>query len=147
MQKTLIKIATTFTVIMLVVLPILSVSAATLDPWGGGDSTITEATLGNSTGLGNSDPRTIAARVINIALGFLGIIAVVIILLGGFKWMTTGGNEEKVEEAQKLIKSGIIGLIIILAAWGIASFVVDAIVTGTGASTGGTGAAEALPIE
>ena len=61
--------------------------------------------------------------MINIILGFLGIVAVVIILLGGFKWMTAGGNEDKVGEARKLITAGIIGLIIILASFAIASFV------------------------
>jgi len=82
-------------------------------------------------GLGNRDPREIAASIINVALGFLGIVAVVIILLGGFKWMTAGGGEDKVAEAKKLIGAGIIGLVIILAAWGIAKFVVDKLYTAT----------------
>jgi len=82
-------------------------------------------------GLGNRDPREIAASIINVALGFLGIVAVVIILLGGFKWMTAGGGEDKVAEAKKLIGAGIIGLVIILAAWGIAKFVVEKLYTAT----------------
>ena len=67
------------------------------------------------------DPEASARRltsIINVALGFLGIIAVVIVLMGGFKYMISGGNEEKVGEAKKLIVSGIIGLAIILSAWG-----------------------------
>lgn len=88
--------------------------------------------IGNAIGLGETqDPRIIAANVIRVLLGFLGIIAVIIILFGGFKWMTAGGNDEKVGEARKLMTQGIIGLIIVLAAWGIASFVVDAIFTAT----------------
>lgn len=83
------------------------------------------------TGLGNSlqqgDPRTIVAKIINFALGFLGVIAVALILFGGFKWMTAAGNEEKVTEAKKLLGAGIIGLVIILAAWAIASFIINAI--------------------
>jgi len=86
-------------------------------------------------GLGNRDPREIAASIINVALGFLGIVAVVIILLGGFKWMTAGGGEDKVAEAKKLIGAGIIGLVIILAAWGIAKFVIEKLYTATGAGT------------
>jgi len=49
------------------------------------------------------------ANIINLVLGFLGLIAVVIILIGGFKWMTAGGNEEKVGEAKKLLIAGLIG--------------------------------------
>ncbi len=106
---------------MLLLVPVVSVGAAT-----NLDTGINK--VENVIALGNTEPTVVAARVINIILGFLGIIAVVIILLGGFKWMTAGGNEEKVEEAQKLIKAGIIGLIIILAAWGIASFVINSLV-------------------
>jgi hypothetical protein len=90
-----------------------------------------EDDLRGTTGLGNKDPQALAASVINVLMTFLGIIAVVIILLGGFKWMTAGGNEEKVEESKKLIRAGIIGLVIILAAWGIASYVVNTLVTTT----------------
>jgi hypothetical protein len=83
------------------------------------------------TGLGNRDPRDIAARIINIALGFLGILAVVIILIGGFKWMTAAGNEDKVGEAKRIIVAGVIGLVIILASWGIASFVLTQLMEAT----------------
>ena len=62
---------------------------------------------------------------------FLGIVAVVIVLLGGFKWMIAGGNDEKTNEAKKLIVSGIIGLAIILSAWAITSFVISRLVSAT----------------
>ncbi|NCD01075.1 hypothetical protein EOL94_03215 [bacterium] len=81
--------------------------------------------------LGSDDPRTIAARIINTAMMFLGLIAVVIILLGGFKWMTAGGSEDKVSEAKKLMGQGVIGLLIVLASWGIAQFVVNQLVNAT----------------
>ncbi len=82
-------------------------------------------------GLGTQDVRTTVSNVIKAFMGLLGIVAVVIILLGGFKWMTAGGNEEKVSEAKKLIISGIIGLVIIMSAYAIAQFVVSAIINGT----------------
>jgi hypothetical protein len=85
----------------------------------------------SSIKLGSGDVRQTAARIINVALGFLGIIAVVIVLLGGFKYMISGGNEEKTAEAKKLIVSGIIGLAIILSAWAITSFVISRLVTAT----------------
>ncbi len=84
-----------------------------------------ETGLGNS--LSNNDPRTIIGRIITVALGFLGVIAVVIILTGGFKWMTAGGNEEKTGEARKLLGAGVIGLVIILSSWGLARFVLSSI--------------------
>lgn len=85
-------------------------------------------------GLGNKDPREIAASVLNVLMGFLGIIAVVIILIGGFKWMTAGGGEDKIGEAKKMITAGVIGLVIILAAWGVTIFVLNALLNATGAT-------------
>ncbi len=107
--------------------PALATSDA-LNPWG------TDALKDNiqtTTGLGDRDPRDIAASIIRIILGFLGIVAVIIILLGGFKWMTAGGNEDKVGEAKKLITAGIIGLVIIVAAFAIATFVLNSLMQAT----------------
>ncbi len=77
--------------------------------------------------LPTGDPREMIGRIIRVALSFLGLIAVVIILMGGFKWMTAGGNEEKVSEAKKLLGAGVIGLAIVLASWAISTFVIGAI--------------------
>ena len=81
--------------------------------------------------LGSEDPRKIIARIINVAMMFLGIIAVVIIMLGGFKWMTAAGNEDNVSKAKELMGAGVIGLVIILASWGIASFVLQQLINAT----------------
>ena len=80
-----------------------------------------------STNLGNSDPRDIMASLLNLAMTFLAIIAVIVILIGGFKWMTAAGSEDKVSEAKKIVVGGVIGLVIILAAWAIASFVLTTV--------------------
>jgi uncharacterized membrane protein YidH (DUF202 family) len=73
----------------------------------------------------NADPRDTAVDIVRYLMTFLGIIAVVVILLGGFRWMTAAGNEDRVAEAKKLLIAGVIGLIIILAAFAIVTFVVD----------------------
>lgn len=90
---------------------------------------------GKKTGLGEKDPRETVASVIKIIMGFLGTVAIVIILLGGFKWMIASGNDEKVSEAKKLIASGIIGLVIILSAYAITTFVLNQLINATGAGT------------
>jgi hypothetical protein len=86
-----------------------------------------ETTLGGALGENGTDPRTVIMNIIEIALGFLGIIAVVIVLLGGFKWMTAAGNEDKVEEAKKILGAGVIGLVIVLSAWALTTFVINTI--------------------
>jgi hypothetical protein len=109
---------------------------AQLDLWGDELTGTNNIGLNSFTdlGLGNRDPRRIAASIIQIVLGFLGVIAVCLILFGGFKWMTAAGDDGKVEEAQDLIKAGVIGLLIILAAFSISVFVINALIKGTGGS-------------
>ena len=75
--------------------------------------------------LGEADPEEIVVNIINWILGILALIAVIMILIGGFKWMTAGGNEEKVEGAKKLLIAAVIGLVIILAAWGISVYAIE----------------------
>lgn len=91
------------------------------------------------TGLGGAIGQTklidTITGIIRIGLSLLGIIAVVIILAGGFKWMTAGGNEDKVGEARKMIISGVIGMAIIMSAFAIANFVISSLAEQTGADT------------
>lgn len=79
---------------------------------------------GSLTGLGTREVRETVATLINVALGFLGIVAVVVIMAGGFFWMTSSGSEEKIEKAKGLILGGVVGLAIILSAYAIANFVI-----------------------
>lgn len=71
------------------------------------------------------DPRAIIANIISIATGFLGIIAVALIVVSGFQWMTAGGDEDAVGRAKMRLGQGFIGLILILASWSIGYYVVN----------------------
>ncbi|MDZ4221273.1 MAG: pilin [Patescibacteria group bacterium] len=86
------------------------------DPFGLGSAE--DVNVGESDDLKGS-----IANVVNILLGFLGILAVVIIIYAGFKWMTAAGNEEQVGDAKKMLVQAVIGLVIIMMAWAITSFV------------------------
>jgi len=123
-MKKISKHLISFAIISFLVVPFFALPAmAQFDPG------LNQVNNGLNNSLTSNDPRTIIGKVINVALGFLGVIAVGIILLGGFKWMTAGGNEEKTGEARKLLGAGIIGLVIILASWAIANFVINSLNT------------------
>jgi len=102
-----------------VVLP-LAVSASAADT-----QNLVGLNYGTVFGLGSKDVRETIGGIVRAFMGLLGVVAVILILFGGFKWMTSQGNEEKVAEAKKIIISGVIGLIIILSAYAIATFVIS----------------------
>ncbi len=95
--------------------------------------------VGDTTGLGSEDPKVIVARIIRTGLGFLGVIAVLLVLYGGFVWMTAGGNAEKVETAKKILIRAGIGLAIILLSFAVASFILAALLGATSPDGGGGG--------
>ncbi|MFA4871486.1 MAG: LamG-like jellyroll fold domain-containing protein [Patescibacteria group bacterium] len=74
-------------------------------------------------GLAQNDLKTTIVNIVRIFLGFLGLVAVILIIYAGFLWMTAGGDEKKIETAKKIILGAVIGLIIILSAFAIVSFV------------------------
>ena len=86
-----------------------------------------------------TDLISMTARIINIVLSVLGVIAVGIVLYGGWLWLMSRGNEEQIAKAKKVIANGLIGLIIILTSFAIASFVLTKLAEATGADLGGGG--------
>lgn len=88
--------------------------------------------------LGTRSIQDTIAGIINIFLGFLGILATLLILYGGYLWMTSRGNSEKVEKAKLLIASAVIGLVIILSAYAISRFILSRLYDTTGGGGGST---------
>ena len=66
---------------------------------------------------------TVSIIVIRTALGFLGLIFLVLTIMAGFKWMNAGGNDEEVKKAKTSVKNATIGLVVVLATYTITSFI------------------------
>ena len=62
--------------------------------------------------------------VANLFLQVALAIAVIFIIIAGFKWMTAGGEEDKISEARKYLLYGAIGIAIIVLAWTIVSYII-----------------------
>lgn len=75
------------------------------------------------------------ATVIKAFLGLLGIIFIFLMVYAGYHWMTAAGDEQKVTKAKDTLRTAIIGLIIIVAAYSITYFVIKAL--GSAAGSGG----------
>ncbi|MBI2443941.1 MAG: hypothetical protein HYV42_01705 [Candidatus Magasanikbacteria bacterium] len=80
-------------------------------------------------------------RVIKAALGLAGTVFLALTIYAGILWMTASGNEEQVTKATGILRQAIIGLIIVLSAYGLVVFVLVAVSSAGGAGTvGGAGA-------
>ena len=71
-------------------------------------------------GSGPTDPKLLIGRIVQVILGFIGYVFVVLIIVAGIQWMTSGGNEEKVTRAKNMLRNATIGLLLILIAYSIA---------------------------
>jgi hypothetical protein len=79
----------------------------------------------------------IVGNVIGVALSLTGVILLFILIYAGFLWMTAGGNQTQIQKARGMIVNGVIGLIILISAYAIVSFVLGQL---AGTTTGVTGA-------
>lgn len=84
---------------------------------------------------------SIVALLVRAALGLLAIIFLILMIFAGFSWMTAGGDEAKVKKARDTIKTAVIGLLIVLAAYAITYFLFSVLPfsVGPAAKTGGSG--------
>lgn len=88
------------------------------------DTVAGQASIKTTTGL----PQLIGS-LIKIFIGALGIIFLLLTVYAGFLYLTAQGDEEKVKHAKQTLQRGVIGLIIITAAYAIAAFVLNAVTT------------------
>ena len=106
------------------VLPVLALPATAYAQL---DKAKTELTRVNPTGAPQDLPILIG-KLINALLGVMGIIFVLLTVYAGYLYMTAQGDKENTEKAKKLLGQAVIGLVIIVAAYSIAQFVITLLV-------------------
>jgi mannose/fructose/N-acetylgalactosamine-specific phosphotransferase system component IID len=84
------------------------------------------STVGEAAGFGDKAPNlaTTLGQIIRGFLSLLGVVFMAYIIYGGYQWMMARGNEEQLTKAKAVIRGSIIGLIIVLAAYAITSYVI-----------------------
>ena len=77
-------------------------------------------------GGGEEDLQNTVGSVLNVVYGLVGILAVVFIIIGGFKYSTSQGEPGKVQQAKNTIMYALIGLVVTLSAFAITQFALSA---------------------
>lgn len=85
---------------------------------------------------------TSVSTIIKGALSLLGTIFLILMVYAGILWMTAQGNDDKVSKAKDIIQAAIIGLVVVMSAYAITSFITSKVggtSTDSGSGTGNAG--------
>jgi len=88
--------------------------------------------IGQVYGNNKTDLRVIVGKIILVVLGFLAAIFLALTIYAGFRYMTAAGNQDQTKKAVAQIRDAVIGLVIVLAAWAITTFILNALNWTTG---------------
>jgi small-conductance mechanosensitive channel len=69
--------------------------------------------------LGNITIPALVSASVMLILVIAALVAFVFLVIGGIKWVTSGGDKEKTAKAQQTLTAALIGLVIVFAAWAI----------------------------
>ena len=100
----------------------------------------------NGLVLGKGDIRLVIAKIIRAFFALLGIIFVVLVLYAGYTIMLSGGEEAKVTKGKLILKNAVIGLLIILSAFTITQFIINALADATGSGGRGSSSTGSVPV-
>ena len=69
--------------------------------------------------------------IIDIALAIVALVSVLFLIIGGYRYVTSGGNEEAQEAAKKTMTNAIVGLGIVILSFVFVNVIVNAVISGT----------------
>lgn len=74
-----------------------------------------------------ADFGTLLTQVINWFLGLVGLIAVLMLIFGGYRYLTAGGNDDAVTKAKNTILYAIIGIVVVILSYAIVATITNAL--------------------
>lgn len=83
--------------------------------------------VGTNSGYTDSSVEQILVNIINASLSLLFLVVMGFLIYGGYFWMTSMGNEEKIKKSKQILTASIVGLLIILSSLAIINFISNAL--------------------
>jgi hypothetical protein len=81
----------------------------------------------NDVSVGNGSAQGLVVIISEVAMYAIGIVSVIMIIAGGIMYATSAGNDDKIKKAKKFIIGAIVGLIVAVLAWTLATFLTNAL--------------------
>lgn len=118
------KLTLIFAALSLTIMPVLSPSLAIAQ------SSKNEIRNGvdSAAGGANKDPKsidTIINNIVNVLSAAVGVVAIIMIIVAGFRYVTSGGSSERISSAKNALVYALIGLVVATLAQVIAKFVIN----------------------
>jgi hypothetical protein len=116
MKAKLLKYITVFSILSFFVAGVANAQSPLDSAW----KQLGHAAQGDGANYGDPmDPRLIVANIVKLSLTLIATILFALCVYAGYQWMTAQGNDEQIAKAKKTIVNSTIGLIVILASYGI----------------------------
>lgn len=81
---------------------------------------------------GTGGPNDLIVSVLNIILGVAALVAVLFLVIGGFRYIISAGNDDQAKGARKTIINALIGIVVIILSYVIVSVVNRTVSSGAG---------------
>lgn len=132
-------------VLMIACVPLAGALLSSQDAYADAKSQV-ESGLNNVSGASTGDDLPgIASKVVNVMLFIVGILAVIMIIFSGIRYITAHGDKGQVESAKNTLIYSIVGLVVAIIAYAIVSWVTG--LFSSGSSAAGSGASSyVLPV-
>jgi hypothetical protein len=121
-KKILMHIRTLAIVAGIIAMPLAATPASAIDVFQGNCGTI--CTSGGQSG--GDDIGKLVTKIVNVLLIVLGVIAVIMIIIGGIRYTTSNGDSSQIKSAKDTVLYAVVGLVIAIMAYAIVNFVVSA---------------------
>lgn len=105
-----------------------------------GSTATTAASCGANSAQGSGTPSSLFGdgtdqglfkTIVNIMLFLVGAVAVIMLIIGGIRYIVSGGDQSQVTAAKNTILYAIIGIVVSLLAYAIIQFVLGALLRST----------------
>ncbi len=123
------KLFYSFVLTLIFLVPLFAVNAGLSTSFGPHSNlNIAAQSSGYQTNKSNNITTTFG-NIISLLLALVGTIFLALIIYGGITWMMAGGQAQKIERAGDIIRQALIGLIIVVAAYGISYYLINMLKT------------------
>lgn len=106
--------------------PVLAAATVSAQPVDQVANTVSQIKSGVNSAGGGGQPQLVPTfkKIIDVLLFIIGLIAVLMIIIGGLRYVVSGGDSSATKGAKDTILYAVIGLIVAIMAYGIVNFVV-----------------------